>query len=117
MRDGALEKLCAEQPAWAARNFGEAARWEDPFMGLVEEVGELAHALLKQRQGIRGTPEQLEEEAQDAVGDIVIYLADLCHRRRWDLPAIVRATWSRVSRRDWKAHPEDGGDPDPQVAL
>lgn len=111
MKRGALEQLCAEHSAWVEHNFGLGRTWEDPFMGLVEEVGELSRALLKQRQGIRGTREEHEAAAKDAVGDIVTYLADLCARRGWDLPEIVRDTWEAVRQRDWKAHPEDGRGP------
>jgi NTP pyrophosphatase (non-canonical NTP hydrolase) len=77
-------------------------------MGVVEEVGELSHALLKQEQGIRGAHDEHERLAQDAVGDTIVYLADLCTRRGWDLSAIVEATWAEVSRRDWKANPATG---------
>jgi len=38
-------------------------------MGLVEEVGELAHAHLKNEQGIRGTPEEHVQAKVDAIGE------------------------------------------------
>jgi NTP pyrophosphatase (non-canonical NTP hydrolase) len=77
-------------------------------MGIVEEIGELSHALLKQEQGIRGTWLDHETAAKDAVGDIVVFLACLCVLRGWDLAAIVDATWSEVRKRDWKARPHVG---------
>lgn len=99
-----LDELQAQQAAWACHSFGlpEERRWEQPFLGVVEEVGELSHALLKQDQGIRGSREEHEAAAQDAVGDIVIYLADLCTLRGWDLAGCVEAAWSEVSQRDWR---------------
>jgi NTP pyrophosphatase (non-canonical NTP hydrolase) len=96
-----LRRLQVENASWARRNFGPDLPWQDPFFGVVEEVGELSHALLKQRQGIRGSHQEHEDEAQDAVDDIVVYLADLCNRRGWVLQRIVTATWKHVSERDW----------------
>jgi NTP pyrophosphatase (non-canonical NTP hydrolase) len=103
-----LRKLQEEQRAWVAHNFGDRP-WQMPLMGVAEEVGELNHALLKQWQGIRGTNAEHEEAAKDAVGDIVVFLADLCSARGWDFGAIVEETWSKVLRRDWRADPENGG--------
>lgn len=74
----------------------------------MEELGELCHAHLKQEQGIRGTAAQHEAKAKDAIGDILIYLADYTAGRGWDLQAIVEDTWAEVSRRDWRANPADG---------
>jgi len=102
-----LRRLQAEQHEWAKRNFGEEVQTYLPLLGVVEEVGELAHAHLKEAQGIR-TTEDHEAKAKDAVGDAIIYLADYCSRRGWDLQDIVEQTWAAVKRRDWKANPEGG---------
>ncbi len=77
-------------------------------MGLVEEIGELHHHLLKQEQGIRGTWEEHEEAAQDAVGDTIMYALDLCEERGWDLQAIVEKTWAHISQWDWVTDPQRG---------
>lgn len=66
----------------------------------------LSHALLKQKQNIRGTAEEHEAAAKDAVGDIVVFLAELCNARGWDLELIASETWSQVRRRDWR---KEGG--------
>jgi len=58
---------------WQKYNFGEQDN-ERVLMGMCEEAGELCHAHLKLEQGIRGTPEELEAEMRDAVGDIMIYM-------------------------------------------
>lgn len=63
---------------WSENNFGSDRDPELPLLGIVEEVGELAHAQLKSIQKIRGTPEEHEEAKKDAVGDIVIFLLDWC---------------------------------------
>jgi hypothetical protein len=92
---------------WVERNFPNRP-WQMPLMGISEEVGELNHALLKQWQAIRGTPEQHEAKAKDAVGDIIIFLLDLCNARGWDIQAIIDETWGQVSHRDWITDPQDG---------
>lgn len=106
-RVAGLRQLQDEQQEWGRLNFGDRP-WQQPFLGVVEEVGELSHALLKQWQGIRGTHDEHEVAAQDAVGDIVVFLAALCSARGWDLEAIVEETWTRVKRRDWKADSAQG---------
>lgn len=103
-----LAELQKENRVWAERNFG-CVPWWQPLMGLSEELGELNHALLKQEQGIRGNWGEHEAKAQDAVGDMVIYLLDLCNKRGWDLERIIRDTWDGVKDRDWKKDPMHGG--------
>lgn len=96
-----LSQLQMEVREWAKKNFPQAEKWE-ALVGLQEEVGELSHSFLKQHQNIR-----LEEDHRakmvDAVGDIVIYLADFCHRNKIDMDTAVEETWSRVKQRDWTA--------------
>lgn len=102
----AANAIQADHKAWADRNFPNADPI-DPVLGVAEEVGELCHAILKQKQGIRGTHEQHEAKAKDAVGDIVIYLLDVCSKRGWSFGEIVAETWAEVRKRDWT---KKGGD-------
>jgi len=46
--------------AWQERNFGQTGTCKPEWClaGMVEELGELAHLLLKRRQGIRGVKEE-----------------------------------------------------------
>jgi NTP pyrophosphatase (non-canonical NTP hydrolase) len=75
-----------------------------------EEVGELSHAFLKFHQGIRGYDEgKFMNEACDAVGDIVIYLASFCNANGIELDFVVWDTWQTVKSRDWVADPQKGG--------
>jgi NTP pyrophosphatase (non-canonical NTP hydrolase) len=85
---------------WAAHNFPNAQVYQ-PLIGIMEEVGELAHAHLKQEQNIR-TNENHTENAKDAIGDIIIYLMDYCNRRNFNLSDIIIDTWSLVKKRDWQ---------------
>lgn len=104
-----FEILQREVSEWSKKNFGEnPPLWK--FLGIVEEVGELAHAELKMLQGIR-TDEDHEAKGKDAVGDLLVYTADFCARRGWDMQEIVEKTWrNRVQKRDWKKDPVKGGD-------
>lgn len=72
-----------EQQQWADRNF-PGQKSIHPFYGMVEEVGELHHAVLKLEQGIRVTEDHAEGIA-DAVGDILIYTASFCTKHRVSL--------------------------------
>lgn len=72
-----LQEIQIEQRAWALKNFGERPSWH-PLMGVMEELGELAHSLLKREQGIRGTRAEHDANIRDAVGDIMIFLMDFC---------------------------------------
>ena len=47
-------------------------------------------------------------EREDAIGDIIIYIADYCGRNGINLQGIVEKTWDQVSNRDWARNPEDG---------
>lgn len=70
------DKLIAERDIWIAHNFPNPSR-PDPgesVWGCVEELGELTHAHLKEKQNIRGTGEEHQTEAKDAIADLSIYL-------------------------------------------
>lgn len=90
---------------WRKYNFPNSGDLHQ-FLGVVEEVGELSHAILKMAQGIRG--DKHEEEARDAVGDIMIYLMNFCSENGWDLEEIIEETWDQVQRRNWVDYPKDG---------
>jgi NTP pyrophosphatase (non-canonical NTP hydrolase) len=102
-----LETLQKEQKIWAAKNFGQQPPYR-PLLGVMEELGELAHAHLKEVQGIRGTAAEHRAEAKDAIGDILVYLADYCNRRGFKLQEIIEETWGQVKERDWVVNKEDG---------
>lgn len=105
-----FQQLQAEVGTWAQRNFGDTPAYR-PLLGAVEEVGELAHAHLKAEQGIRGTAEEHEAAGKDAVGDIIIYLADYCGRRNWDMQQIVETVWAQVGKRNWTKNKTTGETP------
>jgi len=112
-----LSELQAEHKLWVEHNFPDQLPHE-PLLGLVEELGELSHAHLKHEQGIRGyTRAKYLNEAADAVGDFVIYLASYCNRNGLNLEWCVRDAWDQVQQRDWKASPSDGQTGDHSVST
>ena len=102
-----FRQLQVEVYEWSVQNF-PMNQAHYPLLGLVEEVGELAHAHLKREQGIRGSSMEHSLAKFDAVGDIVIYLADYCARNLIDLQAAVEETWAKVRQRDWQANRQTG---------
>jgi len=102
-----FNKLQQEVGEWSRKNFPNNTP-NNPFLGMVEEVGELAHALLKADQGIRGTAAEHEEAAMDAVGDILVFMADFCERKGWSMQEIIEEVWDRVKHRDWTKNKKDG---------
>jgi NTP pyrophosphatase (non-canonical NTP hydrolase) len=104
-----LTELQIERDKWIAHNFPNDEP-VDSVLGAVEELGELAHAFLKHKQGIRGDAADLEAEMADAVADCVIYLAGVCSHLDLDFGVLVDNTWHQVKQRDWVAYPENGVD-------
>lgn len=105
-----MDLIQAEHLKWTEKNFPDQVA-DDCFKGVVEEVGELAHADLKKKQGIRGDAEGHDAEARDAVGDIMIYLMGYCSKRGWAMSEILEETWGKVvSKRDWVKYPGNGID-------
>lgn len=102
-----LATLQEEHAAWERHNFGVQPAHRS-FFGIVEEVGELAHALLKSEQGIRGSQEKFDQLAQDALGDILVFMASYANKRGWDLQEILEQVWGEVKQRDWKRFPKNG---------
>lgn len=96
-----LFELQREVGEWSRRNFGDQPSYR-PLLGVGEEVGELMHAHLKGEQGIRHSPDEIKKMKEDAVGDILIYLADYCEREKLTMQGCADSTWYLVKRRDWE---------------
>lgn len=72
---GIFESLQSEVGEWSQENFPGQPD-VNPYLGSSEETGELADAL--------SLDDQPDEEELDAVGDILVYLADFCAIRGLD---------------------------------
>ena len=66
-----LSEIQAELKVWTIYNFGQQESIM-PIMGMIEELGELTHAHLKELQGIRKS--DFLADKKDAIADITIYL-------------------------------------------
>lgn len=64
--------LLPEIAEWNRRNFPESGHAHKAY-GVVEETGELFHAILKGLQGIRHSPEEIKAMIADAFADIGVY--------------------------------------------
>jgi NTP pyrophosphatase (non-canonical NTP hydrolase) len=102
-----LDELQRQMAEWELKNFGGQPPHR-MFMGMVEENGELAHALLKAEQNIRGSASEHEAKAKDAVGDLLVFAFNFCSSKGWSLERILLDTWAEVSQRDWTIDPNEG---------
>jgi NTP pyrophosphatase (non-canonical NTP hydrolase) len=105
------EQFEEEVGAWADHNFPEDTIFIG-VLGLVEEVGEAARAVVKQHQGIRGTSEEWDEELYKELGDAVIKLAHVAHLAGWSLGTLVQDRWDVVKERDFVKDPKGHGLPE-----
>lgn len=99
-----LSELQQKVKQWTSHNFPDTPAYR-PLLGIVEEVGELAHAHLKMEQGIRNIK---HEDKIDAIGDTIIYMADYCNRNGIDLEVAIESAWATASKRDWVKFPGNG---------
>lgn len=98
-----LSDLQVALARWQANEFGTSTH-EHLALGVCEESGELAHAVLKHAQGIRGLgdPDAYREAAGDALADVAIYAIQLATALRLDFGALLLATAERVMERKWR---------------
>ena len=95
---------------WGLYNFPDSEEWM-PLVGAVEEIGELCHAHLKEKQKIRLQDfGDFREAKEDAIGDTIIFLTDYCNRNNLNLEHCIKVAWNIVSARDWRKFPNNGID-------
>jgi len=104
-----LDELQSKLREWLLYNFKDTTT-ECQFMGVVEEIGELAHAELKHKQGIRGWEdiEKTTSAIKDAVGDITIFLINYCNTKNINFSECLCTAIEEISKRDWVKNPETG---------
>tara|TARA_Y100000310_G_C20290749_1_gene627104 strand:- start:297 stop:638 length:342 start_codon:yes stop_codon:yes gene_type:complete len=108
-----LAQLQKEIAQWREENFPDSGDAETQLIGVVEEVGALAHLILKRKQRIRNTSllsdDKWKEKAEDEVGDIIIYLMNLCTNLDIDIEFAIVATVDTVLKRDWNTWRKEHG--------
>ncbi len=94
-----------ELSEWQKHNFGTH---EDDdlkcMVGMTEELGELAHLILKKKQGIREgmyNSEHLTNLISDAFGDVIIYGIQEMTINGIDAEIAITTTIEKVLKRDW----------------
>lgn len=65
-----LNEIQSELKVWTEYNFGKQTP-DIPILGMIEELGELSHAILKEKQGIRQS--DFLADKKDAISDLTIY--------------------------------------------
>jgi len=100
-----LQRIASE---WSRKNFGEhfGSGYRN-LLGVSEEVGELCHAQLKGEQGIRHTPEEIVKMKKDAVGDILVFLANYCDSQKLDMMECAQVAIDEILKRDWRKQGAD----------
>lgn len=81
-----LQQIQFELKQWTIMNFGNQPRIH-PIFGMMEEIGELSHAHLKQQQNIRN--KDYLAAKKDAVADTVIYMLNYYNIFNIDIPTTI----------------------------
>ena len=103
-----IDEFQAEVGAWISRCFPN----EDPLeraLVLCEEAGEVARAVLKRHQGIRGTRAEWTAELLKELGDVAICLAATAYIEGVPLSEVIGKRWSEIQSRDYATDPQQHG--------
>jgi hypothetical protein len=74
---------------------------------VIVNVGLLAHAYLKNDQGIRGIGIQHRKGMENTLMAIIAHVNNHTHRSGWDLRELTGEIWTKiVQKRDWAAGKE-----------
>lgn len=98
------------QEAWDSRKAKNKMLRVGAFPKIVAQLGRLAHAHIKQYQGIR-TNEDHDATRLAAVGDLMRFLDIYCSIHYMNMQQCMEETWTKVKQRDWVANPVDGSAP------
>jgi NTP pyrophosphatase (non-canonical NTP hydrolase) len=102
-----LERIQHDHFRWIQHNFPTETRWQ-AFAGMAEELGEIAHHLLKREQGIRGEGVDHDAEIRDGCADLVIFMMTLADNEGFVLLEAINEAWDQVRQRDWIKYPQNG---------
>ena len=103
---GEIRELQAEVGEWLEANFDKPNIYLSALV-LVEEVGELARALAKGADDIRGGSDFWEEQRRKEAGDVGISLMAFCYRAGIDFEDALTEGWKIVSARKRGEHNPD----------
>lgn len=109
-----VELIQKESGEWRQDAYPDTANIELQALGVCEEAGELAHAVLKFKQGIRGyDKEKTAEEVADAIGDIFIYACGVADHLGINVVDSIVKAWQHVKSRNITQGSDPGINPRP----
>jgi len=97
-------KLTQEEVITYLRRNGLEENPQHQALNIAEEAGEVARAVLKRVQGIRGSYEHWTEEIRTEAADVLISLMCLAEIEGWDLGDAVDERWNVVINRELDKH-------------
>jgi len=120
--DNVINSKQTELAYWQARNFPSSELFalskEDLVLmicnlqmtlGMCEEIGEIAHTVLKGTQGIREGKNGINKDLlADGFGDVFIYGSQLMTLNKIDVSDAINTTIQQVLKRDWQNNKDDG---------
>jgi len=87
-------------------------------LGMCEEVGEVAHAVLKGSQNIREGVKGIDKEAVfDGCGDVNIFATQLLSSLNMSVEQAYSITIHYILKRDWINNPENGDTEDANNSI
>lgn len=103
-----MNKLQEFHAAWLQNTFPKNTA-DDQFEGMVEELGELARAKLKNSQGMAHFPDDAAKLAiEDAIGDLFFYMLGFCSKRGIRISDCIDVALREFVTRDWKHYVATG---------
>ena len=106
-----ITKYQQKLKTWQKEHFGDTPP-EWLVVGMMEELGEMSHTMLKFDQGIREHREQSTEKFKtqlaDDFGDIVVYGMQVLSYYGIDAEEAMKTTFEHVLKRDWNSHRNTG---------
>jgi len=108
-----LTELQQRLKRWQEENFDEDCTGPEWMaLGATEELGEVAHIIVKAKQRIRqhqaGLNDKSLNDLADGVADTVIYLMQLCSHLGIDFGKTLFYTAETVMQRNWRVNKTDG---------
>lgn len=76
------------------------------MVGAAEELGEVARCVLKRSQEIRATEHVWTSRAEEEIGDVCVFLMQLCALLGLDFEACIERAAQKVLGRDWSSKKE-----------
>jgi NTP pyrophosphatase (non-canonical NTP hydrolase) len=105
-----LSDLQTDLHEWQRERFPDSGA-EESLMGALEELGELAHATLKGKQGLEGERFSTGPEAEkDAIGDCVVFLMQYASSRGYDIEECIEAAAGEALAREYECECERHGE-------